>query len=221
MIKEQTYGEKFALLEPWLDAIFGCVKKELRSEHLRRNPQIVNKYFSKKALDKITNEEIKDAYYAEILQGNEEIGEWVASRWMFKHAEIYQFFAVCLSKINPDFEQIEEIPEDKALALMQSSVGQFGAATTYIFSIFNVVSFPQAVFQSLKEVALKPVTEEVVPSEALSLEALREKHEKEIAKLTDKYEKRLLGLQRKYTDDVSGFKKQIADLQRRMQSGPR
>ncbi len=221
MIKEQLYSEKFAHLEPWVESIFTSVKKDLRNEHLRKNPQFVNKYFSKRPLNKITSSELQDAYYKEILEGNEEIGEWVVARWMFKNAEIYQFFAVNLSKINPDFEQIEEIPEDKALVLMRQAVAQFGAVATYVFSVFNAVSFPAGIFQALRDEAVQAVPSAEVAEEALSLEDLKAKYEREIAKLTDKFEQKMQGMQRKYTDDVQGFKKQIAQLQRRLQDAGR
>lgn len=221
MIKEQSYIEKFALLEPWMDQIFIVIKKELRSEHLRRNPQFVAKHFSKKLFDKITAEEMKVAYLKEISEGNEEIGELVMTRWMFKHTEIYQFFAATLSKINPDFEQIEEIAEEAARPLMEAALKHFGAATTYIFSVFNTVSFPPQIYAALRELAAQEVVSEEKEEEVLSVEALTAKFEKEQIKLTEKYEKKLLGMQRKYLDDMEGFKKQISQLQRRLQDAGR
>ncbi len=46
---------------------------------------------------------------------------------------------------------------------------------------------------------------------------MRQAFEREIARLTDKYEKKLAGLQKKYITDMENFKKQISQLQRKLQ----
>lgn len=217
MIKEQACREKFTLLQPWVEQIFTLIKKEIRNDHLRRNPLFANKHFSKKPFDKITNDEIKNVYLNEILEGNEDLADWISSRWMLKNAEVYQFFSVYLSKINPNFEQIAEIPEIEAQSLMRASALQFGHTTTYIFSIINAVSFPESILQSLRSEALKEERLNAVEEKAETLEELKEKYEKEMAKITDRFEKRFAGMQKKYSDDIEGYKKQIKQLQRKLQ----
>lgn len=154
MIKEETYLEKFIRLEPWMDAIFKVIKKEIKNEHLRNTPQLIRKYFSKKFFNKLANEEIKEAYLKEILEGNNEISEWVVSRWIYKNVNIYQFFSMQLSRINPKFDKIKTIPEAKALSLMRSAALQFGSVPVYIFSVLNEVAFPEPVFEMLRAEAL-------------------------------------------------------------------
>jgi GTP cyclohydrolase I len=156
MIKEESYREKFIRLEPWIDAIFKVIKKEIKNEHLRNTPQLLKKYFYKKFFNKLTNEEIKQAYLKEILEGNDEVSEWVISRWMYKNINIYQFFSMHLTRINPEFDKIETIPEAVALPLMQSAALQFGPVSVYIFSVFNEVAFSAPIFEALRAEALKP-----------------------------------------------------------------
>src|SRR5690242_12352675 len=101
MIQEDPYQLKFAKLLPWAAEIFQAIKREIKGDYVRQHPQFVYKHFQKRALDKLTMEEITAACTQEITDGNEEFAEWVVTRWVMKHAEMYQYFATELSKINP------------------------------------------------------------------------------------------------------------------------
>jgi hypothetical protein len=218
MTPVETYQRKFELLSPWGEEIVAAVRKELKSDHLPKHPQMVQKHFSKRALQKISAEEMVGAYLSEVAGGNEEVSAWVASRWVIKHAEIYHFFAAKLAEINPKFDEIERIPDDRARAFMEQASLQFGPKRTYIFSVLNAVVFPEAIMQELRTRAEED-SDDVAREEAAadeSVEAVKERYEREIVKLTDKYEKRLLGFHKKYTQDTDGLKKQIAQLQRQL-----
>ncbi len=210
MIEEKTYKVKFELVEPWTFQILSEIKRELKNDHLPKNPAFSAKYFSKKAIQKLTVEEMSQAYLTELKEGNEELGEWVASRWVLKNTEVYQYFVTMLERINPNYDEIEEIEDAKGDPMMQQSCILNGAIPTYIFSVFNQVAFTPAVYEKLREKALAEMKN--------SSEAKEEKkidYEEVIRKLTDKYEKKLLGLQNKYTADTASLKKQIANLHRK------
>jgi hypothetical protein len=219
MLMEETYKKKFEGLLPWGEQIIQAVKKELKNEHLPKNRSFVMKYFPKATVAKLTTEELTSAYLKEIAEGNEEVGEWVASRWVLRNGEIYQFFAQALTEINPKFDEIKAIPDDKGKLIVQRAISLFGAAPTYIFSIFNEVVFSAELYADLqKKAALEvEVAEKSEPAvQGESVEALKERHQKELSKIIDKYEQKLVGFHKKYTQDVDGFKKQIAALQRRL-----
>lgn len=220
MIKEESYQVKFELLHPWANEILNAVKKELKSEHLMKNPQFVHKHFPRKIAQKLTIEEMTGAYIQEIKEGNEEIGELVASRWVLKHAEMYHFFAEELTKINPKFDEIERISDEQSVLLIEMAESRFGASKTYVFSILNSVQFADSPYAALRQRAENaPLEAKIVetPSLDISVEELRKKHAQEILKLTEKYENRLLGVQKKYAQEVEGLKKQIAGLHRKLQ----
>ena len=128
MIKEDSYKIKFDKLQPWINDIFQAVKKDLRNEHLLKTPSFVQKHFSKKAVDKLTVQEFAGAYQKEIADGDEDLGGRVVARWVLKNAELYQFFASELSKINPKFDEIESISNETSAFLLNASIRQFGAA---------------------------------------------------------------------------------------------
>ncbi|MBS0603908.1 MAG: hypothetical protein JSS60_02595 [Verrucomicrobia bacterium] len=219
MIKEDPYKIKFEKLQPWTNDIFQAVKKDLRNDHLLKTPSFVQKHFPKRALDKLTIEEFAAAYIKEIAEGDEELGEKVVARWVMKNAELYQFFASELSKINPQFDQIDSLPAEVSSFLLNTSVGKFGATATYIFCVMNAVVLTEEQFNKLKELALAEKnsvqTKEEKPAFA-SLDAMKEHYEKEIRKLTEKYEKRMQGVERKYVQDVEGLKKQISQLHKKL-----
>lgn len=219
MIKEDTYSVKLEKLQPWTMEIFQAIRKELRNEHLMKTPSFVLKYFAKRPLDKLSVEELADAYIREIAEGNEELGERVVAHWVMKNAEVYQLFATELSKVNPRFDEIVNLPADVSAFLLNTSLSQFGAVPTYIFCVMNAVVLSNEQFSKLRELALQEPSqlkvEEAVEG-VVSIEALKERHEKEIRKLTEKYEKRVQGIERKYVQDVDGLKKQIAQLHKKL-----
>lgn len=208
MLKEDLYKIKFNKLLPWAQEIFHPIKKDLKNDHLLKNPSFAQKHFPKRAVDKLTTEEFAAAYMQEIVEGDEELGEKVVARWVMKNAELYEFFATQLSKVNPKFDEIESLTPEVSAFLLNASLAQFGAAATYIFCVMNAVVLTEEQFAKLRELAL--VKEEQVTTEPVK------DYEKEIRKLTEKYEKRIQGIERKYIQDVEGLKKQIAQLHKKL-----
>lgn len=154
MLKEISYKEKFTSIEPWAIFLIKSVKKDLKKEHLRSNPQLVRKYFVRKMVEKLTLEELTEGYLQEVKEGNEEVGDWITSRWMLKNAEIYHFFAEKLAEINPQFDEIEVLDEKQGWELMREAVGIYGSSLTYVFCILNSVAFNEAIYKELREHAL-------------------------------------------------------------------
>lgn len=215
-MNEMSYQEKFSLLRPWQIEILVHLKKELKSDHLRKDSAFAQKYFKKKIIDKISVEELTAAYSQELGEGNEEVAEWIASRWVLRHAEVYQFFAEKLIEINPKFDEIEVLPEEFGNQLMNAAAAQFGAKNVYIFSVLNAVAFSESLYAQLRQAAEKGEQIEAKPLKEESPEEMKKRYESELMKLTDRFEKRFLGIQKKYIQDVEGYKKQIAALQRKL-----
>ena len=155
MIKEAETEKRFDTISPWMGEVIKDIKKDLKKEHLRQDLKFVQKYFSRKFVDKLTGEELLAAYSQELKEGNQELGDWITTRWVMKHTDIYQYFAHFLTQINPQFDEIEEIPEDKANLLIQGAVAQFGAKDTYIFSVLNAVAFSKNAYEGLRAEALR------------------------------------------------------------------
>ncbi len=220
MIKEMSYREKFKILNPLMPKIVETVKKDLKKEHLQKDWAFFKKNFAGKNINKITPEEMTAVYLKalEETEGAEELGEFIANRWLLKNTEAYDFFEQRLSQIDPNFQDLKEIEKTKALILMEEAIQNLGALRTYIFSILNSVVFPQEVFQELKKRSIHSQEQEKIQAheqeEKATLENLQKNHEREIARLTDKYEKKLIGLQKKYVQDTECLKKQIASLRR-------
>lgn len=220
MLKETGYKEKIEMLAPWFEEIIDDIKKDLKNEHLKIDRPFCKKYFLGKGPAHITVPEMKEAYQADISSGNVGLGEFIATRWLLKNTDVYSLFEEKLSGITGDFEQLEELPQEVSVALMRTSTKQFGAKKTYLFAVFNSVVFPPSVYAELKEMAEKEThlvrEEQKVQRSAESLEALQQKHEREIAALTDRYEKKLGGLQKKYLQDMEALKKQISTLHKKL-----
>lgn len=216
MIQEDLSQIKFAKVKLWENEIFQLIRKDIKGEYLRQHPQFVHKHFAKKAVDKLTAEEIINASIQEIADGSEEFAEWVIARWVMKNAEIYQYFATELVKINPKFDEITEIADESAERIIKEAVMQFGAKRTYLFAVMNSVSFSAKAFELLKAAAIAQPAPAVQKQEGESVEALKAHYETQIQKMTDKYEKRLQGIEKKYIVDTEGLKKQIAQLHKKL-----
>ncbi len=223
MYKNATYKEKFADLQAWLPHIMESVKKDLKNEHLRKDAYFVKKFLSSKNFHKATTNELATAYQKAIQdeEKGEELGEFIAARWLLKHSELYDFFEKQLSQISPDITALEEINQPHAQALIEASVDQFGLLNTYLFAVLNSVVLPRESFQSLKAQAQEHHEQKTEEEEQLleqqTIDQMRKNYERESARLTDKYEKKLSGLQKKYLVDVEALKKQISQLQRKLQ----
>lgn len=223
MYKNATYKEKFADLQEWIPFLIEAVKKDLRNEHLKKDFNFIKKFLPSKNLNKVTTEELAQAYQKAIQEEEqgENLAEFITSRWLLKNSELYEFFENQLTKIHPDFTNIEEIDPEPAQKLIYASIDQFGAPHTYLFSVLNSVVFPKESFQELKTIAQtqhKRVEEEGhIAAEQLNIAQMQAQFDEKLLRLSDKYEKKLTGLQKKYIVDVDSLKKQIAQLQRKLQ----
>lgn len=224
MLKESTYKDKFAMLQPWMPLIIDTIKKDLKNDHLRRDPGFSRQYFPGKNVAKLTTEELVDAYVHAIAneEAPGELAEFISNRWLLKHTDIYHYFEQELTKINPNFNELKDIEKDAASKIMHGAIDQFGAIETYLFCVLNSVVFPEEIYKHLSQNATQRAADDkkeaIVKAEAASLEALQRNHEQQIARLTDKYEKKILGLQKKYILDMETLKKQVANLQRKLSS---
>lgn len=223
MYKNATYKQKFADLHQWVPLIIDSVKKDLKNEHLKKDFLFVKKFLSNKNINKVTVEELAQAYQKAINEEEkgEEIAEFIASRWLLKNSELYEFFERQLTQINPDFASLETLEPAQAKALIDAANREFSPADTYLFAVLNSVVFPDESFKSLRTEAEKHKHQQEKEIEETTaeqtLESFREAYQREIQRLTDKYEKKFLGLQKKYLQDTEGLKKQIAQLQRKLQ----
>lgn len=223
MYKNATFQEKFLSLKEWMPHLVESVKKDLKNEHLKKDFQFNKKYFASKNINKLSVAELTEAYETAIQQepNGEELAAFISSRWLLKNSELYHFFEQQLSQINPDFTQLDEISSNDAERLISSSVAEHGPVDTYLFSVLNSVVFPEQSFHHLKDLAAAAKVESVEQSTELaqkfSMETIQAGFEAELLRLKDKYEKKLSGLQKKYTVDVESLKKQIGQLQRKLQ----
>jgi hypothetical protein len=223
MKKDATYQEKFNHLKDWMPSIIESIKKDLKNEHLKKDLGFSKKYLGNKNINKVTSEEFVTAYnkaIAEEAEG-EGLAEFITSRWLLRHSDLYEFFERHLTQINPNFSDLTELTAEQSKGLSSAAEKQFGAVQTYLFSVLNSVVFPASVFKELETKARQEQhsvgEEKQRQSEQLSAEAMKREHEREMARLTDKYEKKLIGLQKKYVIDVEALKKQVSLLQRKLQ----
>lgn len=222
MLKNATYKEKFNLLQDWLPRIIEAVKKDLRNEHLKQDWAFVKKYFANKNLNKLSVEEMVEGYRSALSQEEkaEEIAEFISNRWLLKHTDIYHYFEDALTRINPNFQELDELDHNLSSTLVDQAVGQYGAPNTYLFAVINSVVFPKVIYDKLhhraKEDMRTAEIEEQQAEEELTLANLHNSYQQQIARLTDKYEKKLQGLQKKYLQDTEALKKQISTLQRKL-----
>jgi hypothetical protein len=222
MYKNASYREKFADLKEWVPFIIESVKKDIKNDHLKKDLYFFKKYFATKNLHKLGTDELADAYYRAIQEEDrgEEIAEFIASRWLLRNSELYELFQRELSRINPEFADLDELDQPQAQSLIELSNREFGAPHTYLFAVLNSVVFPKESFTSLKKQAVQhqetAEQQKQQQDEKQTIDSLKLVFEREIARLTDKYEKKLMGLQKKYLNDTEGLKKQVSQLQRKL-----
>jgi hypothetical protein len=211
---------QFQILQPWLAQILHILKRELKSEHLSKNLSFCRTHFGGRPTSRVSNDEVIAAYEKELLQGNEDLGDWIVNRWVFHHGEIYRHFAETLSRIHPDFDEIKTLDEPQSASILSGAVESFGALPTYIFSVLNGVVFPETVLKRLRETAekeeLSQKKKQAATEATLSLEQIIARHQREVARLQDK----IAGVMKKYTTDVDALKKQIRALQQRLNAQP-
>lgn len=222
MKKDATYKEKYANLKDWMPFIIESTKKDLKNEHLKKDVAFIKKYLNNKNLNKITTEELVSAYNQALTSDDAEpLGEFITARWLMRHSDVYDYFERQLTQINPEFTDLELLTPAQSQPLIEGSIKQFGAVPTYLFSVMNSVVFPEEAFKDLETRARKEKHHQAAESEKKfkqqSIDHMQQEFEQEIARLTDKYEKKLSGLQKKYLIDVESLKKQVANLQRKLQ----
>ena len=219
MSEESEYQGKFILIKPWLVEIIKVVKKDLKNEHLKIDREFCKRYFMGKNILQIQPEEMAPAYEKDIAEGNLGLGEFIASRWLLKWTELYDYFESKLSAIQDDFEQLETFSSVQSLPIVEGASKEFGAKNTYIFSIFNSVVFPEEILAKLRKRALtetdKLEEQQKKNKEAETMEKMQRRHERETSALKDRFEKKLSGLQKKYLRDTESLKKQISGLQKK------
>lgn len=222
MYRDTTYKDKMIVLKEWGPDIFDAIKKDLKNEHLKQDYVFAKKYLGGKPAQKITLEELVQGYYdaVEKEEQGEKIAEFIANRWMLKASDVYGLFERELTRIQPDFTEIAELPEKTADELIAKSIAEFGAPKTYLFAVINSVAFSQKKFNELRDRAKsdrsKQQEELTKLNEKTSFESLKKEYESNLAKLEEKYEKKLQGLEKKYQNDVSTLKKQISTLSKKL-----
>lgn len=220
MLKETGYQEKFELLNPWLLSIITAVKKDLKQEHLKIDKPFSKKYFLGKHFNQVTPEEMAPAYAQDIKEGNVGLGEFIATRWLLKNTDIYGYFEKSLSSLTDDFDELEELPEQIALPLLKGALDDFGPTKTYLFAILNSVVFSEEIYENLRQEALQETEQAEAEAEtkqvAESLDLMQKRHSREMSALNNKYEKKLSGMERKYVRDMEIMKKQISQLQKKL-----
>ena len=91
MIKDLVLKSKFAFIQEFFGKIIQDIRKDVRQEHLKKDKAFIQKHFAKNSIDKVSAEEIEKAYFTELsIEGNNDLSNWVISKWILKHAEVYE-----------------------------------------------------------------------------------------------------------------------------------
>ncbi len=211
----------FLTLNEWTLDVLETIKKDLKADHLSKDPVFHKAYFGNRPINRIESNEMFMAYQAELAKGNVDLAEWVINRWVFKNGDLYQHFAHKLSSINPEFDQIQSLTEEQSKEVLKGVKENFGAINAYLFTVLNGVVFPDSIITSLEQDALDEkqslikMVEEV--QEKQTLEKILAAHAREVARLQDK----ISGVQKKYTTDTESLKKQIKALQAKLHATTR
>jgi hypothetical protein len=221
MLKDSTYKDKFVMLQEWMPRIVDEIKKDLRVDHLKADPRFFKQYFPGQVPNKITIKELAEGYLKAIAEEeNEALAEFISTRWLLKHTDLYEFFVKELEKIDPNFDELELIEDEKAEPIIEQSLKGYGHLHTYVFCILNSVVFSEKIYaklaNDLRSRTAKEEVEILESNERLSVEKMVKNHERELARLKNRYEKKLSGMQKKYLDDTLGLKKQLANVQRKL-----
>lgn len=209
----------FQTLQPWLSQILHTIKKEIKQEHLAKSPAFYKTHFGNRPLNRLTNEEISSVYEKELIQGNQELADWIINRWVFRHGDIYQHFVDRLSQINPDFYEIKSLDDSQSEKILIGAKEKFGSLPVYLFAVLNGVVLSPAILENLRQNAEKEEKSrqesEKTSTRQASLEEMLENQKNEMLRLEKKYEEKLAGVVKKHTTDVEALKKQIRALQRK------
>ncbi len=215
MISKSQYKIKIDLLSPFLEELCKGIKKEIRQEFIQKG-------LFKKSESNVEWKEVAQFFYKKIVEeGDENVGEWLASSWVCKNGEIFQHFHEELSLIDKQYENLVGIPLELEQKIKDLSVSKFGFLRVYLFCVLNSVVFSSEVFESLRKAALEEVSSSKESLEAArkisSVEELEKVFELEKKKIEEKYEKRMQGVLKKYQIEVDGYRKQIGQLQKKLE----
>jgi len=205
---------KFHLLQPWLHEILDSIRRDIKTDYLPASREVYRTHFGNRPLNRLTAQEIYAALSKELLQGNQDLAEWVVNRWVFKHGELYSHFAEKLGTITPDFGALKGLTEKQSEQMLEGARELYGVKSIYFFSVLNEVVLAPAVLQTLRQEveAQKELSAPVSSSDTIS----EEEHQKAMARITEKYEQKMAGILKKYTADVESLKSQVRALQKRV-----
>jgi len=211
-VKTATSKQKFDWIKEWHPHFFSQIRRDIKNEHLKKDPAFVKKYLGK-AVPKAELEELVAGYNKAVEDGREDVIDFLFQSWLLKKGEIYHYFAEELSKLTDDFTKLDSFEKETENDIAERACHQFGALDTTLFALINGVVFSPKLFEELKkkthqELATKKENAEE-QSKLKEKEDLIRDYELKIQRLTDKYEKKLLGLEKKYQNDVAALKKQL------------
>ena len=215
MMINSDYKNKFEILAPFVEELCLGIKKEIKQEFVKKkglqaefNPldiSDISKFFYKKVAE----------------EGDEKTGEWLSSSWIYKNGEIFQLFHEQLSLVDEHYERLESLSPEVERQIKDLSTSKFGFVRVYLFSVLNSVVFSAKLFEELKAGALKELAmgknSSLESKDNISIEELKKSFEMERLKLEEKYEKRLQGVIKKTQLEVEGYRKQIGQLQKRLE----
>ncbi len=215
MMINSNYKNKFETLAPFVEELCLGIKKEIKQEFVKKkglqaefNPMDIS--------------DIAQFFYKKVAgEGDEKTGEWLASSWIYKNGEIFQLFHEQLSLVDQHYDRLESLSSEVEQKIKDLSVSKFGFIRVYLFSVLNSVVFSAKLFEELKNGALKELSASKDSSlegkDTVSLEELKKSFEMEKLKMEEKYEKRLQGVIKKTQMEVEGYRKQIGQLQKRLE----
>jgi len=206
---------QFQILRPWLPEILGAIKKDIKSDYLPGSHAFYRTHFGSRPQNRLTTEEINNALSQALLDGDEDLAEWVINRWVFKHGEIYTHFADRLAGVNPDFDSIQTLSPEQSEQILAGAKEAFGAKPVFFFAALNGVVFPEAIFERLRNDAeneqTEKLAEEKTAGQQQELTKIIERQQRELAR----YEQKLAGVLKRYETDITSLKKQIRSLQKK------
>jgi hypothetical protein len=216
MMINSNYKNKFETLGPFIEELCVGIKKEIKQEFVKKKGIQAN-------FNSLDISDMSQFFYKKVVEeGDEKIGEWLASSWIYKNGEIFQFFHEQLSFVDKHYDRLESLSSEVEQQIKDLSVSKFGFVRIYLFSVLNSVVFSAKLFEELKRGALKELSmskESSLESKGnISVEELKKSFEVERLKTEEKYEKRLQGVIKKTQMEVEGYRKQIGQLQKRLEN---
>lgn len=217
MMINSNYKNKFEALAPFVEELCLGIKKEIKQEFVKKKGIQSN-------FNSLDIRDIAKFFYKKVAEeGDEKIGEWLASSWIYKNGEIFQLFHEQLSFIDKHYDCLESLSSEVEERIKDLSVSKFGFVRIYLFSILNSVVFSAKLFEELRSGALKELSvikdSSLESKDNISPEELKKSFEMEKLKIEEKYEKRLQGVIKKTQREAEGYRKQIGQLQKRLAKG--